>query len=254
MKNRLALIVFWLAVIYAGKAEAATQTTCLQLKPYKTEIAINLEVPDPYYDLTKNKSQVNSAGQATREEWLARNNMHGIWSSNHMTTLGQASGGWAANYSWSIEGQPLDQYGAYSCIFVKRIEVNMMFRTMIIIPKDYPRTSCDFEVIHAHELRHYDVNRKVALKTAMRLEKDMPVVIADLEQDYIGGDVVQSRFEEIKKSVQDLVDAYFKQVMREEMDRLNSQIDTPEEYSSHKIRVAACEERRKLEKEKPAKN
>jgi hypothetical protein len=81
----------------------------------------------------------------------------------------------------------------------------------------------------------------------------MPVVIADLEQDYIGGDVVQSRFEEIKKSVQDLVDVYFKQVMREEMDRLNSQIDTPEEYSSHKIRVAACEERRNLERKKPPK-
>jgi hypothetical protein len=92
MKNGLALIVCWLAVSYAARAEAATQTTCLQLKPYKTEIAINLEVPDPYYDLAKNKSQVNSAGQATREEWLARNNMHGIWSSNHMTRWGRRQG------------------------------------------------------------------------------------------------------------------------------------------------------------------
>ncbi len=254
MKNGLALIVCLLAVLSAARANAAVQTTCLTLKPYKTDVLINLEVPDPYYDFTKNRDQVNNAGKVTRDEWLARNNMHGIWSSNHMTTLGQASGGWAANYSWNIEGQPLDQYGAYSCIFVKRIEVNMMFRTMIIIPKDYPRKSCDFEVIHAHELRHYDVNRKVALKTAMRLEKDMPLVIMDLEKDYIGRDAVEGRFEDIKKSVQDLVEVYFKQVMSEEMDRLNSLIDTPEEYSSHKTKVAACEERRKLEKEKPAKN
>lgn len=254
MKSGLAVIVCLLAVFCSAQVQAATQTTCQTIKPYKTEIVINLEVPDPYYDFTKNKNQVNAAGQASRDEWLARNNMHGVWSSNHMTTLGQASGGWAANYSWNIEGQPLDQYGAYSCIFVKRIEVNMMFRTMIIIPKDYPRKSCDFEVIHEHELRHYDVNRRVALKTAMQLEKDMPVVIMDLEQDYIGRDKVEGRFEEIKKSVQDLVEVYFKQVMSEEMDHLNNLIDTPEEYSSHKTKVAACEERRKLEQQKAPKN
>ncbi len=242
---KLILIAF-LSLLFADPLWAASPPSpCLQKKPYKSDVLINLEVPEPHYDLTKTKAYLNNDGGRAKEEWLKKNNMQSVWSSKHMTTMGLAEGAWAANYRWTIDPEPLDQYWAYACLYVRHLEINMMFRTMIIIPKDYPQNSCDFEVIHEHELKHYKVNRMVALKTAKKLEDDMPKILATLESPHAGSDLINARATDIKKSLQELVDVYFKQVMREEMAALNGKIDSPEEYSSHDKQVRACEERRR---------
>ncbi len=240
------ILITLLSFLFVNPVWAAyPQSPCLQKKPYKRDVVINLEVPEPHYDLTKTKAYLNNDGGRAKEEWLKKNNMQSVWSSKHMTTMGLAEGAWAANYRWMIDPEPLDQYWAYACLYVRHLEINMIFRTMIIIPKDYPRNSCDFEVIHEHELKHYKVNRMVALKTAKRLEDDMPKILATLESPHTGSDSINARAADIKKSLQELVDVYFKQVMREEMAALNGKIDSPEEYSSHDKQVRACEERRR---------
>ena len=240
------ILITLLSFLFVNPVWAADPPSpCLQKKPYKSDVVINLEVPEPHYDLTKTKAYLNNDGGRAKEEWLKKNNMQSVWSSKHMTTMGLAEGAWAANYRWTIDPEPLDQYWAYACLYVKRLEINMMFRTMIIIPKDYPQSGCDFEVIHEHELKHYKVNRMVALKTAKRLEDDMPKILATLESPHAGSDSINARAADIKKSLQELVDVYFKQVMREEMAALNGKIDSPEEYSSHDKQVRACEERRR---------
>lgn len=238
-------IILALLLLWQGPAQAAAPSPCLQKKPFKSDVVINLEVPEPYYDLTKNKTYINNDGGRAKEEWLKKNNMQGVWSSKHMTTMGLAQGGWAANYRWVIDPEPLDQYWAYACLYVRQLEINMIFRTMIIIPKDYPQQGCDFEVIREHELKHYNVNRMVALKTAKKLEEDMPKILATLESPHTGSHAINARAADIKKSLEELVDVYFQQVMREEMEVLNGRIDSPEEYSSHDKYVRACEERRR---------
>ncbi len=232
-------------LLWQGIAAASSDSPCLQKKPYQSDVVINLEVPVPYYDLTRNKAYLNNDGGRSKREWLAKNNMVGVWSSNHMTTLGVASGGWAVNYRWRLDPEPLDQYWAYACLYVKQLEINMIFRTMITIPKEYPQGSCEFEVIHDHELKHYNINRQVALKTAKKLEDDMPMILRTLESPHAGSDMLDARASEVKKSIEELVDVYFKQVMADEMKRLNGQVDSPEEYGSHDQQVAACEARRK---------
>lgn len=240
------ILLALLSLLFITPARADNPpSACLQKKPYKSDVTINIEVPEPYYDLTRTKAYLNNDGGRAKQEWLKKNNMQSVWSSKHMTTMGLAEGAWAANYRWTIDPEPLDQYWAYACLYVRRLEIDMIFRTMIIIPKDYPQKSCDFEVIHEHELKHYNVNRMVALKTAKRLEDDMPKILATLESPHAGSHAISTRAEDIKKSLRELVDVYFKQVMREEMKALNGKIDSPEEYSSHDKYVRACEERRR---------
>lgn len=243
-RGSIILMTLLMSLLWQGRAQASG-APCLQKKPFQSRVVINLEVPEPYYDLTQTKAYLNNDGGRSKREWLAKNNMTGIWSAEHMTTMGIAQGGWAVNYSWQLDPEPLDQYWAYACLYVRDMEINMIYRTMIMIPKEYPREGCDFEVIHNHELRHYKVNRMVALKTAKKLEDDMPLILRTLEGHHIGSDRINDRVQEIKTSIRELVDVYFKQVMAAEMRRLNGQIDTPEEYSSHKKEVAACEERRR---------
>ncbi len=240
------ILIAWLSFLFVNPVWASSPLSpCLQKKPYKSDVVINLEVPEPHYDLSQTKAYLNNGRDRAKEEWLRKNNMQSVWSSKHMTTMGLAEGAWAANYNWTIDPEPLDQYWAYACLYVKRLEINMIYRTMILIPKEYPRNGCDFEVIHEHELKHYKVNRMVALKTAKKLEDDMPKILATLESPHAGSDSINARATDIKKSLQELVDVYFRQVMREEMSALNDKVDSPEEYSSHDKNVRACEERRR---------
>ncbi len=232
-------LFIWLLPLSGAYAQA-TPSACAQKKPYASKITINMETPDPYYDLTKNLAFLNNDGGRSHEEWLKKNKMEGVWSSKHMQTAGRASGGWAAYYSYSLDAEPLDDYWAYGCLYVKELTIDMMFRTLILIPSEYPKGSCEFNLIHPHEMRHYEVNKQVALKMTERLRKDMPQIITMLEAEHVGSDKLKARAEEVKQGIKEMVDVYFKQVMSEEMERLNNLVDTPEEYAGFGKNMRKC--------------
>lgn len=220
-----------LSLMVGSSTVRAEPSACEKIKPRPSVININLETPDPYYDLDRSLAYLNSDGGKGAEEWLKKNNMQNIWSSKHMTTAGRAAGGWGAYYQYRMDAQPVDSYWAYGCLFIEEINVEMMFRTIIQIPVEYPEGSCEFNFINEHELKHFQVNRDVAQKTAERLRKDMPEIIRILEQQHIGSDQLKVKAEEFKAGIKEMVDVYFQQVMAEEMERLNGLVDSPEEYA-----------------------
>lgn len=224
--------ILFLAFALMGAAPVAAQDSmCEKIKLRPSVVNINLEAPDPHYDLDKSLAYLNSDGGKSAEEWLNKNKMQNVWSSKHMVTKGRAAGGWAAYYNYKMGAEALDSYWAYGCLFIEEINIEMMFRTIIMIPVEYPQGSCEFNFINEHELKHFDANKYVALKTTERLRQDMPEIIRVLEQAHVGSDKLNLRAEEIKAGIQEMVDIYFKQVMAEEMELLNDKIDTPEEYA-----------------------
>ncbi len=229
-----------LLLLFSTQSVSAEPSACAQKKPYVSQININLETPEPHYDLTKTLAFLNSDGGKSSKEWLKKNEMEGIWSSKHMQTAGQAAGGWAAYYSYNLDAEPLDDYWAYGCLYIKELTIDMMFRTIIMIPTEYPKGSCEFNLIQPHEVRHYEVNKQVALKMAARLKKDLPEIIAHLEAQHVGSDKLKTRAQEVKQGIKEMVDVYFKQVMREEMARMNGLVDTPEEYAQFGKNMRVC--------------
>ncbi len=70
----------------------------------------------------------------------------------------------------------------------------------------------------------------------------MPEIVARLEAEYFGSDKVKERAEQVKQGINEVVDVYFRQFMREEMEALNSKIDSPEEYGGFSKRINDCTE------------
>lgn len=234
MRQGLVIAIGLMTLLASGVAQASV---CAQKKPWNSDILIEMETPDPHFDLTKNINYLNSDGGRSAEEWLKKNNMQGVWSSKHMKTHGLASGGWGAYYEYVLDPEPVDQYWAYACLYVKELKIRMMYRTIIYIPTEYPKNSCAFNIILEHELRHYEVNKTVAQKTTERLRQDMPQILMELENEHVGSQDLQNHGEIIKARIKDVVDVYFMQVMGEEMEKRNSVVDSPEEYGSFGTRL-----------------
>ena len=68
----------------------------------------------------------------------------------------------------------------------------------------------------------------------------MPAIIAGLEAEYVGSDKTKEHAETVKKSIGDVVDIYFMQVMQEEVAKLNREIDSPEEYKKMSMVIRNC--------------
>lgn len=161
-----------------------------------------------------------------------------------MTKLGYADGGAALVSGLGMMARYYDRYGVYYCIYISKLELAMMFRTRIVIPKEFKNGGCRFNMIHEHEYRHYQANRDVTEEFVKRLYKDLPVIIADIEnrQPYVQKSEVPQAFKRLQENIKLAIESYIIESMREEMKRRNSLIDTPEEYASTGPKLRACKD------------
>ena len=82
----------------------AAESACQKVKPFQTEINIEMLTPPPVYDLTKNLAYLNNDGGRSTAEWLKKNGLESVWVAKDMQTQGTAAGGWGAfsQYSWEL--------------------------------------------------------------------------------------------------------------------------------------------------------
>jgi hypothetical protein len=235
------LLAAILVLVFTLPAYAAETEFCHQIKPAPTTINVNLELPKPYYDLKQSIQDINK-DNSDNEEWLKKNGMQKVWRSEDMTKLGYAEGGAAMMVSVQLQVKNYDMYGVYYCPFVTHIDVAMIFRTRIVIPKEIKKGGCRFKTVLEHELLHYQANGEVAIEFVEKLERDLPIIVAETEkmQPYVLGADVKKRVEDIKASLKDAIEVYVIKGMSDEMERRNSLIDTPAEYAAAGDKILAC--------------
>lgn len=214
---------------------------CADLKSSPTSVTVNLDLPKPFYDLKQSLNDINEDRSGV-EDWLQKNGMQKVWRSESMTRLGYAEGGAALMSGLRLDIKKYDMYGVYYCLYITHVDVAMMFRTRIVIPKELKKGGCRFNTVLEHELRHYQANGETAIKFTEQLEKDLPVIVAETEkkQPYVLGADARKRAEDLKASVKDAIEAYIIHGMVKEMERVNGHIDTPQEYDSMGPKMAAC--------------
>lgn len=239
----LALAVLLTGALASGGAYAG-DGTCATLKDFEPKITVNLILADPYFDLKKTKKQINRE-QGGTEQWLVRNNMQELWKADDLSVGGYASG--ASGYSVSLRTtyRPVDQYWVYYCIYFAEITVDVFYRTLIVIPSDTPRDSCEFEIVYKHELLHHEANQAAYKEFIGRLDEDIREIISVLEDEYISKEDVEKHRDYVSQGLHDMLDIYVFKSTEDKMRLLNGQIDSPEEYGSHHERVAECELARK---------
>lgn len=236
------LFIFSVMVLTSSQVMAAGGT-CAGKKPFKTQISVSVELPPPLYDLKRSLSEINKKNDAA-DEWLVRNGMQKVWKSADMTMLGYAEGGAGMAAGFGLDAKRHDKYGVYYCLYVKHVDLSMIFRTKIVIPKNFKNGGCRFNEVHQHEYRHYEANREVVEKFTKKLEADLPFIISEMERTwpYVDGSNAMSTIEALKGSMKDAIEAYIMQGMSEELRRRNNLIDTPEEYASMGPKMQACKD------------
>jgi hypothetical protein len=216
---------------------------CAERRPTPLAINLELELPDAVYNLHESLSDINRDNSGL-DDWITRNGMQKVWKSKEMSKLGYAEGGTAVMSSLYMMARHYDQYGVYYCTYIASVDVAMMMRTRIVIPNNFKKGGCRFNLIHEHEYRHYQTNRAVADEFVKRLYKDLPVIIADIEgrQPYVQKSEVPKAYERLKTSVASAIELYIVESMRAELTRRNDLIDTPAEYASSGPKMKACKD------------
>jgi hypothetical protein len=241
---KLGVLALVAALLLPDSSYAAKYRACAGAKDFRTALKIDLAVPGPYFDFSQSRKQLNSDRQEAHEEWLKKNGMQTVWSADRMETLGLASGGWGLVSQFRAVAKPYDTYGTAYCPYFSAIELNMMYRTIISIPKDFKKGGCVFNTIMEHEMRHHETNVAVAREVVARLERDLPTIVAEIETSgsYVSRNQVDARFKFLRDSLEGAVNIYIQENMRTEMRRRNEKIDSPEEYERSSREVDRCDE------------
>jgi hypothetical protein len=215
--------------INAGEAEASA---CTSLKKHKTRINVKYTIAPPHYNLSQSISQLNQNSEQHHNDWLKKHGLQKLWSANDLQTAGLAEGGWGFSWKFGLDGEKVDQFGSYWCLYFTDIELEVFYRTIIYIPTEYPKGTCSFKVVHEHELAHHNINKDAVEKYLKKLEADLSVIIEHLEgMGHVGYYEVESRAETMKAGIQDAVEIYIQDSMIKEMNRNNSNLDSPQEYA-----------------------
>jgi len=115
-----------------------------------------------------------------------------------------------------------------ACVQIKNIEVMLWTKPAIIIASNFKKGTCEYNEILAHEERHHETNVTVVETLAMRMEADMPRLIAMMENRYVQKGSVQDEFEKLKQSMSDALDIYLEEITIRKKE-FNALVDTPQE-------------------------
>lgn len=243
MKLWLMVIFAWCAVTVPAQA-GQRYTACAKIKNFTTPVAINLETPPPFIDQRLTRAQLNQGQDAVHEDWLKRNAMQTVWSVQEMQTLGQAAGGWGMMSVIRSLAKPFDQFGSSYCPYFGTVELNMMYRTIISIPKEFKPGSCAYNVILEHEMRHHATNVKTVNEIIARLRQDLHTVITEVETSgsYVSRPQVDPRFKYMQSSLESAVTIYLNDTMQKTMNSRNQLIDSPAEYERADAAIKKCAE------------
>ncbi len=240
MIPRLACLCF-LALLTAPPAHAKA-LGCAALKDFATRISVNVELPNVVYDFSKSRREINRNQHAQHEEWLKKNNMQAIWRASEMETLGYAAGGWGLSSGFRASAKAYDQFATYVCPYVMEVDLDMMYRTIINIPKDFPRNGCTFNLILEHERRHHATNAAIVKTYTGRLKDDLKVIVREIEssQPYVPRQNLQAAYAAMEQALKDALDIYLTQAIAIEMKKRNGVIDSPKEYMQTGALIDKC--------------
>ena len=233
-------ILYFCAFFFVFSNSAFASDICADIKPRETIVNIDVIMPEPHYNLGASKRYLTKKSKEVTEDWLKKHDMEVLWKAEDLQTAGIASAGQGLVYEAKLYAEPVDRYNAYYCTYFDEITVTVFYRTLIYIPKNYPKGTCAFEDINQHELRHHQANKEVVGKYAMLLEQDIGEMITLMEKGHAPRDQVEERIEEIKLGLKDAIQIYARDSVIKEMEERNAMIDTPEEYERGSQKLREC--------------
>jgi hypothetical protein len=204
---------------------------CKDKRDFVPEIDVVLVTPDPVFVFTKSIRDLNSEnGEKMRAKWADTREKQ-VWIEN-ANLAGLARGGSGFHTRSRFVGIPYGGLAALYCPFFKKVEIQVFYSTTIFVASDFKKGSCRYNDVLEHEMTHHNINLKIVTEYAMRLEKDLPKMLAQIENyGYVSHDKIDYRFELMRGSIADAVDIYGHEAWKK-MQTENAKIDTIENYEA----------------------
>lgn len=122
-----------------------------------------------------------------------------------------------------------------SCVQLSNVDVMFWAKPVIVIASNFPKGSCEYRAVLAHEQKHIRTTRKFIREFAPKLRREVHDII-DNSRDHmvVSTESLQYAQKQIQEPIIKRLIAYQNEIMPILQNRQNA-IDTPEEYE----RVAA---------------
>jgi len=235
------LFLLFLLCFFYPSVVFANQYCQEKKRSLHTRVALKAEIAAPYILQDSTLAQINAETKESRETWLKEHHMEEVWASNETHTLGYAMGGMASAYKTELFAVPYDDYGIYYCPFFKDVEINIIYRTLIRVPKEFPKGTCLYDVILRHEMRHHTANKESFDRYMTQLKGDLPQMVRYYEQVPVKRATVQQKFGNMKISVEEAIKLYIQDYVLVAAKKINDEIDSPESYAAEAKKMEACE-------------
>ncbi|MBB4264730.1 hypothetical protein [Roseospira visakhapatnamensis] len=115
------------------------------------------------------------------------------------------------------------------CVYLRSVDAHLNLRdTVIYVAREYPRGSCNFDVIYEHEKQHMRIHYRVLKAYAPRVKRTLQALIQHLNPRVVRtlDEARNEHAEVINNGVADLIES-----MESDRMRFNAALDTPENYA-----------------------
>ena len=202
-------------------------------------------MPPPKYDASKTFDQLTDRHFESNLRALEKEGLKTTGIRRHDLPQSQVraitSGSYNAGYSYHARAQSVDKYGVYYCPYITQLEITFFYQSTIFMAKELKKGSCAYDEVMKHEWKHHTANTISIKKYSDKLKEDLPIIVRELEDSlgYVDGSQIQTRYDMIKLAVQDVLDIYYGEAMKEQEKR-NDLIDTPFEYARVNTAIQVC--------------
>ena len=117
-----------------------------------------------------------------------------------------------------------------ACVQIKNIEVLFWAKPVIVIASNFPKGSCEYNAVFAHEQDHVRKTRRFLREYAPELRREAREIIETSRQRLV---VTENRIEDAQKKLQEPIIsrlALFQNKIMPILQSRQAEIDSPEEY------------------------
>ncbi len=217
---------------------ASDGMSCTAVKLSQTEVDVRLVAPEIFHDDTYNSRDLkrNLEDIGTR---LRNGHEDYVWLSDDLAMGVVARGGIGTKASVKMTNVNLDKNGIYKCVYVTKVEVDVFYSHTVYAPSRVFADTCRADAVMDHQRRHRNLNLQISEKYRARLERELPLIIAAMEERPVSSAYTQDQINNVHTAVHDAIDLYGQSIY-EEIVSANEALDVPEEFERVSAVTGEC--------------
>jgi hypothetical protein len=223
MINKLSYFLLIVGLLFAAlRYQEMGELDCASAGE-RAQVSVRLDMPDPELNTDLSYAQITQK---------FRSYHGGQAASPYLQALG------VTEFFMDVQFQlkfleKMKSFTGQACLIPEKVDVVLILKQTIFLGQSSTRSKCQFKTLMDHEMRHVTINRDITQKNLKKFEESVRAGIANYGQYQGWGPYELQRSSDKKEKLKAYMDSSIKRVAKEtenEINRLQSKVDTPGEY------------------------